>query len=156
MEKDDFRYALAFGPHQFGGPSWNSLIDPQVNAAFAAEGRVPLLFDVEGRSLVRNFVHVHDLVSALLVTISNPRAIGELFHIAMTRPVDYAELCELLRHRGMQAAIIKTPFHSNHFCNAKARFTLRWEPSYDLEKLIADAFSYQRSPDDPRTLAYPG
>lgn len=156
MERDDFHYALTFGPQQFGGPSWDSLIDPQVNMAFASQGRVPLLLDVDGRPLLRNFVHVDDLVSALLVVISNPRAIGELFHIAMTRPVDYAELCELLSRKGLQPATIKTPFHSNHFSNAKARFSLRWEPSFDLEKLIAEAFSYERSPSDPRTITYPG
>ena len=40
--------------------------------------------------------------------------------------------------------------------NSKARFGLDWEPEYDLERLIDSALDYERSPDDPRMVWYPG
>ena len=40
--------------------------------------------------------------------------------------------------------------------NSKARFELDWQPEYDLEKLIDAAWTYERSPDDPRKVWYPG
>ena len=47
------------------------------------------------RPLKRNFVHVDDLVSAILAAIDNPRARGELFNICMDEPVDYGEVASL-------------------------------------------------------------
>ena len=41
---------------------------------YAKDGTVPLLRDADGRPLRRNFVHVDDLVGAILAAIDNPRA----------------------------------------------------------------------------------
>ena len=49
------------------------------------------------RPLKRNFVHVDDLVSAILAAIDNPRARGELFNICMDEPVDYGEVAGYLK-----------------------------------------------------------
>jgi hypothetical protein len=37
MEKDDFRYALSFGPDQFGGPDWDTLVTEVQIAAVSDE-----------------------------------------------------------------------------------------------------------------------
>jgi UDP-glucose 4-epimerase len=74
MEKDDFRYSLSFGDDVFGGPAWNSLVAPEVAKRCQAEGRVPLLRDAHGNPLKRNFVHVEDLVAAILAALDNPRS----------------------------------------------------------------------------------
>lgn len=89
MEKDDFRMALSFGQDQFGGPSWDSLISPVERQRYATENRVPLLKDARGKSLLRNFVHISDLTAACLAVIDNDAALGQLFNVAMTEPVDY-------------------------------------------------------------------
>lgn len=157
MEKDDFRYALSFGPDQFGGPSWDSLISPAEQSRYAAENRVPLLLDIRNKPLRRNFVHVSDLADAMVKAVDNDAARGQLFNIAMTDPVDYGEVAAILHEtRGLRAAEIKCGFYSNTLSNAKARAALNWRPQFDLKALIEAAFTYQRAADDPRRIWYVG
>ena len=56
----------------------------------------------------------------------------------------------------MKPVVIPTAFHSNLLDNAKARQMLGWTPRYDLGRLIEAAFAYERAPDDPRIIWYPG
>ncbi len=157
MEKDDFKYTLSFGDDVFGGPDWKTMVPEADAGRYARNGTVPLLRDADGRPLKRNFVHVDDLVSAILLAIDNPRAKRQLFNICMNRPVDYGEVAAYLaRTRGRDSIDIPSPFHSNWMDNSKARFFLDWEPEYNLEKLIDSAWDYQRSQNDPRVVWYPG
>ncbi|AJD45556.1 NAD(P)-dependent oxidoreductase [Rhizobium sp. SEMIA 4085] len=157
MEKDDFKYTLSFGDDVFGGPDWKALV-PQGDARrYVQAGTVPLLRDADGRPLKRNFVHVDDLVSAILAAIDNPRAKRQLFNICMDRPVDYGEVAAYLAHtRNLEAVDIPSQYHSNWMDNSKAKYLLDWQPSYDLERLIDSAWQYERSQDDPRIVWYPG
>ncbi|THK36124.1 NAD(P)-dependent oxidoreductase [Ensifer sp. MPMI2T] len=157
MEKDDFRYTLSFGDDVFGGPVWKNLVPEADAKRYAREGTVPLLRDADGRPLKRNFVHVDDLVSAILAAIDNPRATRQLFNISMDRPVDYGEVATYLaRTRGLGSVDIASQFHSNWMDNSKAKYLLNWRPDYDMEKLIDSAWQYERSQDDPRIVWYPG
>ena len=157
MEKDDFRYTLSFGDDVFGGPDWKTLVPEADAKRYAAAGTVPLLRDADGRPLKRSFVHVDDLVSAILCALDNPRAARQLFNIGMDRPVDYGEMAEhLARTRGLDAVDIPSPYHSNWLDNSKAKYLLDWRPEYDLEMLIDSAWQYERRKDDPRTVWYPG
>ena len=92
MEKDDFKFTLSFGDDVFGGPDWKTLVPRADAERYQREETVPLLRDADGRPLKRNFVHVDDLVSAILASLDNPRARGQLFNICMDRPVDYGEV----------------------------------------------------------------
>ena len=74
MEKDDFRYQLSFGEDVFGGPRWRDLVGAEQADDYAARGTVPLALDAAGRPLQRNFVHVDDLVDAILAALDNPAA----------------------------------------------------------------------------------
>ncbi|MBB4572015.1 NAD(P)-dependent oxidoreductase [Rhizobium lentis] len=157
MEKDDFKFTLSFGDDVFGGPDWKTFVPPPEAERYAREDTVPLLRDADGRPLKRNFVHVDDLVSAILAAIDNPRAKGELFNISMDRPVDYGEVAAYLaRTRGLGCVDIASQFHSNWMDNSKAKYLLDWRPVYDLEKLVDSAWEYQRSREEPRIVWYPG
>ncbi len=157
MEKDDFKYTLSFGDDVFGGPDWKTLVPEADARRYAAKGTVPLLHDADGRPLKRNFVHVDDLVSAILAAIDNPHAKRQLFNICMDRPVDYGEVAGYLaRTRGLDSVDIPSQFHSNWMDNSKARYLLDWRPRYDLELLIDSAWKYERSQNDPRIVWYPG
>src|SRR4029079_17515354 len=74
MEKDDFKYQLSFGDDVFGGPRWCDLVGPERAAGYAATGAVPVMLDPEGRPVRRNFVHVDDLVDAILLALDHPQA----------------------------------------------------------------------------------
>ncbi len=157
MEKDDFRYALSFGDDQFGGPAWSEYLSDEEIAECAEAGLVPRVIDRDGQPLRRNFVHVDDLVAAILAALDNPAAEGELFNIAMDRPVDYGEVADhLTATRGLNSRTVTTPMISNWLDNAKARLTLGWRPKVDLEQLVERAWEYRRSADDPRKIWYPG
>jgi nucleoside-diphosphate-sugar epimerase len=157
MEKDDFKYTLSFGDDVFGGPDWKTLVPKADAKRYASQGTVPLLRDADGRPLKRNFVHVDDLVSAILAAIDNPRAKRQLFNICMDRPVDYGEVTGYLaRTRGLESVDIPSQFHSNWMDNSKAKHLLDWRPVYDLELLIDSAWMYERSQNDPRIVWYPG
>ncbi|MBA4098566.1 MAG: NAD(P)-dependent oxidoreductase [Rhodospirillum sp.] len=157
MEKDDFKYTLSFGDDVFGGPDWKTMVPAEDARSYAKKGTVPLLRDADGQPLKRNFVHVDDLVSAILAAVDNPRAERQLFNICMDRPVDYGQVAaHLKRTRGLDSIDIPSQYHSNWMDNSKAKYLLGWEPDYDLEMLIDSAWTYERSKNDPRKVWYPG
>ena len=157
MEKDDFKYTLSFGDDVFGGPDWKTMVPAEDARRYVQNGTVPLLRDADGQPLKRNFVHVDDLVSAILAAVDNPRAERQLFNICMDRPVDYGEVASYLkRTRGLDSIDIPSQYHSNWMDNSKAKYLLGWQPDYDLEMLIDSAWTYERSKNDPRKVWYPG
>jgi nucleoside-diphosphate-sugar epimerase len=157
MEKDDFRFALSFGPDQFGGPLWTELLSEEDLRTYADGNHVPLLKDKDGQPLKRNFVHVEDLVLAILAALDAPEAAGQLFNISMNEPVDYGCAARhLAESRSLKIAEIPTSMHSNWLDNTKARLLLGWSPSVDLKALIERAWNYRRDEKDPRMIWYPG
>lgn len=157
MEKDDFRFAMTFGEAQFGGPAWSELIKQDEEKEYSRDNRVPVLIDNAGVPLRRNFVHVSDVAAAVMAAIDAAPANQELFNVAMNKPVDYKEMAGLVNAKfGFEAAEIRTPYFSNWLDNSKARLNLDWEPAYDLERLIDEAWAYQRARNDPRRIWYPG
>ncbi|MDA1264009.1 MAG: NAD(P)-dependent oxidoreductase [Planctomycetota bacterium] len=157
MEKDDFRFSLSFGDDVFGGPRWSELVSAADAARYAQDGTVPLMVDVHGQPIQRNFVHVCDLIDAVLIALEHPQASGETLNVCMDEPVDYgAVAAHLERTRGLAAVRIEAPFASTWLDNAKAKFLLGWRPQYDLARLIDEAYDYVRPAHDPRKVWYPG
>lgn len=157
MEKDDLRYHLSFGPDVFGAPRWCDLVGAEAAAEHVRRGAIPVLLDQAGKGLLRNFVHVDDLVEAILAAIDEPRARQQLMNVCMNEPVDYERLGDhLSRTRGCPLVRIRDRYHSTWLDNSKARFLLRWRPWYDLERLADAAWAYERAADDPRRIWYPG
>jgi UDP-glucose 4-epimerase len=157
MERDDFKYQLSFGDDVFGGPRWCEYVSPEQAADYQAKGTVPVMLDPTGEPVLRNFVHVSDLVAALLTAIDHPRAHQETFNICMDEPVNYLAVAEYVQQsRGLPSVAVPTEYHSTWLDNSKAKFLLGWRPEYDLARLIDEAFDYQRAEDDPRRIWYPG
>jgi nucleoside-diphosphate-sugar epimerase len=157
MEKDDFKYTLSFGEDVFGGPRWRDLVGAERADEYARSGAVPLMLDPDGKPVQRNFVHVGDLIEAMVLALDHPKARQQTFNICMDEPVDYRQVAQYLHQtRNLSAVEIKTPYHSTWLDNAKAKFLLGWRPRFDLKRLIDEAWNYQRSPADPRGIWYPG
>ncbi|WP_189411131.1 NAD-dependent epimerase/dehydratase family protein [Neogemmobacter tilapiae] len=157
MEKDDFRASLSFGPDLFGGPDWRAMVGDVVADKAMAKGAIPLLLDPEGNPVKRNFVHVQDLVAAILIALDHPAARQRLYNIAMDEPVDYGALAAYLhRTRGLGHVPVQGPYHSTWLSNTRAKAELGWRPQYNLEKLVESAWSHIRAADDPRRIWYPG
>lgn len=157
MEKDDFKYQLSFGPDVFGGPRWRDLVGAEQADAYVRTQTIPIMLDPDGKPVKRNFVHVQDLATAILLALDNPRARQQTFNICMDEPVDYGAIAAYLaKTRGLPNVGIKTPYVSTWLDNTKAKFILDWRPEYDLPKMIDAAWDYQRAPNDPREVFYPG
>ncbi|MGF1594825.1 MAG: NAD-dependent epimerase/dehydratase family protein [Kiloniellaceae bacterium] len=157
MEKDDFRYSLSFGDDVFGGPDWSELVGAEAAAECRRAGAVPLLLDEDGAAVRRNFVHVDDLVEAIVIALRAGAARQRLYNICMDEPVNYAAVANYLaRTRGLPAKEIRGPYFSNWMDNSRAKAELDWRPAYDLEALIEAAWSYQRPANEPRQIWYPG
>ncbi len=157
MEKDDFKYQLSFGDDVFGGPNWGELVGKEKAADYVRTQTIPVMLDPDGKPVQRNFVHVDDLIEAILVALDHPAARQQTFNICMDEPVDYRALGDYLtRTRGLPTVEIVTPYHSTWLDNAKAKFLLGWRPKYDLARMIESAWAYQRAVDDPRIIWYPG
>ena len=157
MEKDDFKYQLSFGDDVFGGPRWRELVGAEKADGYVKTGAVPVMLDADGVPVKRNFVHVDDLIEAILAAIDHPKALQELFNVCMDEPVDYGELGAYLeKTRKLPLVPIRTPYHSTWLDNTKAKLLLGWRPKYDLHKLADAAFDFKRSPEDPRKIWYPG
>ncbi len=157
MEKDDFRYSLSFGPDVFGGPRWRDLVGPELAEQYQEQGAVPVMLDHNGEPVKRNFVHVSDLVEAIVLALNHPKARQQTFNICMDEPVDYRQVADYLKAtRGLPQVAVTTPYWSTWLDNSKAKFLLGWRPRYDLRRLIEEAWEYKRDPNDPRKAWYPG
>jgi len=157
MEKDDFKRQLSFGEDVFGGPRWRDLVGAEKASEYVKAKTVPVMLDPEGQPVKRNFVHVDDLVEAILRAIDHPKAHQQTFNICMNEPVDYGELgAYLAERRGVATVGVPTPFYSTWLDNAKAKFLLGWRPRYDMKKMADAAWEYQRAADDPAVVWYPG
>jgi nucleoside-diphosphate-sugar epimerase len=157
MEKDDFKYQLSFGEDVFGGPRWRDLVDAHKVAEYVQTQTIPIMLDPQAVPVKRNFIHVEDLVSAVLCAIDHPKARQQLFNISMDEPVDYGEMGKYLNStRELPSVEIKTEYHSTWLDNTKAKLLLGWRPAYDMKKMIDAAWDYARAQDDPRTIWYPG
>jgi UDP-glucose 4-epimerase len=157
MEKDDFRCALSFGDDIFGGPDWKTMVTPAEAEACRRSRTVPLLQEMDGTPVKRNFVHVDDLVEAILRALTAKAARQRLYNICMDEPVDYQLVADYLAQtRGLPAKPIRASFVSNWLDNSRAKAELGWRPTYDTKKLIDSAWNYKRPPNDPRRVWYPG
>jgi UDP-glucose 4-epimerase len=157
MEKDDFKYQLSFGEDVFGGPRWRELVGAQQADSYIQAGTIPVMLDPDGVAVKRNFVHVDDLVSAILLSLDHPKARQQTFNISMDEPVDYGEMARyLMESRKLPSVGIKTGYHSTWLDNTKAKFLLGWRPEVDMQKMIDLAWNYKRAANDPRTVWYPG
>jgi len=157
MEKDDFKYSLSFGEDVFGGPRWREIVGAARANEYIRTGAVPVMLDADGIPVRRNFVHVSDLINAILLALDEPNANRQTFNICMDEPVDYRKVGDYLHEtKSLPTVELKTPFKSTWLDNAKAKFLLGWRPQYDYKRLIDEAWNYRRRSDDPRFVWYPG
>jgi UDP-glucose 4-epimerase len=155
MEKDDFKFHLSFGEDVFGGPRWRDMVGAETADAYLKSQTIPMMLDAKGQPMQRNFVHVEDLATAILMAIDHPKARQETFNICMDEPIDYAKVAHYLAENyQLPNVAIGTDFHSTWLDNTKAKFLLNWRPEYDLARIIDSAWAYKRT--EARIVWYPG
>ena len=74
----------------------------------------PIVLPGDGRRLMQ-FVHVRDLVDAMLKAVDVPEAAGQAFNVANTRPVPQLEVLETIAHAaGRQLQLVHIPRERIH------------------------------------------
>jgi nucleoside-diphosphate-sugar epimerase len=141
----------------FGGPRWRDLVGHDKAVEYVRSGAVPVMLDPDGEPVLRNFVHVDDLIDAITLAVDNPKARQQTFNVCMDEPVNYRDVATYLAEARQHSSVeVHTPYRSTWLDNTKAKFLLDWRPAYDLPLLIDSAWDFVRAPDDPRTVVYPG
>jgi UDP-glucose 4-epimerase len=75
----------------------------------------------------------------------------------MDEPVDAATVAAHLKTtQGLGSIDIPSNYHPNWLDNTRAKLDLNWRPRTDPAKLVDAAWTFQRAPDDPREVWYPG
>jgi nucleoside-diphosphate-sugar epimerase len=156
MEKDDFKCHLSFAADQFGAPRFRELVGAKLADEYERTNTVPIALDIDGNPLQRGFVHVDDVVAALVSALDHPKARQQTFNVTMDEPLDYRKVAaHLAKTRGYPSVALGTQNHSTWLDNSKAKLLLGWRPSYDYRRLVDTGFDYERSPSDPRVTWYP-
>ena len=158
MEKDDFKYQLSFGDDVFGGPRWRDLVGAEAADRYVRRGRGP--GDARsrrppGEAQLRPRRGSDRRDPARHRQPRRPPPDVQRLHGRAGR-LRRARRLPRRRRAASTAVPIRTPYRSTWLDNAKAKFLLGWRPRYDLEKMIEAAWGYQRAPDDPRKVWYPG
>ena len=69
----------------------------------------PVIVPGDGHRLMQ-FVYVHDLVAAMVSSLTEPRAVGEAFNIGDSKPLTQVEVVEkLAKAAGVEPSIVRVP-----------------------------------------------
>ena len=105
----------------------------------------------------RCFCHVADVAKALLRLMEKPAATGEIFNLGSDQEITILQLAELVRKAtGSTAPITFVPYDQAYAVGfedmqrripdlAKIRRVIGFQPSHDLDKIVADVVAHTRT-----------
>lgn len=91
---------------------------------------------------------VRDMVSGLLLTLDNPRTVGEVYNLGATAPVDFGEALPIMaRLTGLPLRIADLPGAGVFYetSNRKFREATGFVPAFPFERMIEEAAESWRS-----------
>jgi len=103
---------------------------------------------------VRCFMHVRDLMDAVLALMGTEKAIGQIFNVGSDQPVTIEELARRVQELVNPAAeIVHIPYDEAYAKGfediryrvpdvTKLRQTVRFQPRYDLDRILLDVRDY--------------
>jgi nucleoside-diphosphate-sugar epimerase len=136
LETVCLRFFNVYGPRQANNP-YSGAITIFTNELLG--NKPPRIFG-DGEQ-TRDFVFVKDVVSAVMLALSEKGAVGEVFNVASGKPITINEIVRVLQKltgkEGMRP-VYKNPREGDilHSCASidKARMILGYEPAFSLEK----------------------
>ena len=158
MEKDDFSYQLSFGEDVFGGPRWRDLVGAERADAYVASGTVPVMLDPRGPA------GEAELRARRGPGRRDPGRARQPCGAAADLQRLHGRAGRLRRARRLPVATARLPDGAtSRRRSTRPGWTTRRRSScsaggrsYDLRRLVDEAWAYERAADDPRTVWYPG
>lgn len=145
------RFMNAYGPR--AGGAYGAVMS---EFARSLESGTPLTVHGDGEQ-TRDFVHVTDVVSAILLAATNERAAGETFNVGTGVPTSIGRLARMfISAAGKEGAAVSKgsprPGDVRHSCAdiSKARRLLGYDPKRGLEEGVAEFLKWhseERIPD---------
>jgi UDP-glucose 4-epimerase len=139
------------GPRQTG--QYGMVIPTFVRQALAGQ---PITVFGDGTQ-TRSFTSVADVVRALVALVGEPRAVGEVFNIGNPREISIEDLAHRVKARvGSKSSVVKVPYDEAYEAGFedmsrrvpaidKIRAWIGWEPTIDLDEILASVVEYWRS-----------
>jgi len=138
------------GPRQTG--QYGMVIPNFVRQALAGQ---PITVFGDGTQS-RSFTYVGDVVRALVALVDEPRAVGQVFNIGNGREITIGDLAEKVRTlTGSNSGIVRIPYDQAYESGfedmprrvpdiAKIRSLVGYEPTVDLDEILARVIEYFR------------
>ena len=158
MEKDDFRYSLSFGDDVFGGPDWKTLVAPEVAERCRKEGTIPLLARrarAPAQAQLRPCRRPRRRDPRRARQSGDARASFTTSRWTSPSTMPPSPLISR-RRRAWGRSTSPAPIIPIGSTIRAPSSTSTGARATDLAKLIDAAWTYQRAPDDPRKVWYPG
>ncbi|MHB0960696.1 MAG: NAD-dependent epimerase/dehydratase family protein [Pirellulaceae bacterium] len=146
--EDDILNHLTVAGESFGIPVWQELMSDQQRAKYSG-GRdaAVALRHPDGRPMRRHIVAVEDCIESFLLALEQEGIEGQTFMVAMTDPFNYVDAAHYAAEQlGIDLIELVDPI-GHDFCvdTTKARFTLGYQPQYDIYRLIDRAIEFRKS-----------
>ena len=114
---------------------------------YGGEERLVIIRDERGRAWRKHIADVRDIVGGCVAALGNAQAIGETFQLAAPAPFTWDEavpyLSEKLGIPYVEGTSTGTPTYYEYDVS-KVRRLLKYEPQYDIKRMIDDAVAFKR------------
>jgi UDP-glucose 4-epimerase len=139
------------GPRQTG--RYGMVVPKFVRQGLAGE---PISVHGDGEQS-RCFCHVNDVVRAMADLMETEEAVGEVFNIGSSEEVTILQLAEHARRATASGSEIRLVPYEDAYApgfedmrrripdTSKIRSLLRWQPTRNLDQILADVVEYQRT-----------
>jgi nucleoside-diphosphate-sugar epimerase len=147
MDADDFLRHMRITGDIFGAPKWTRLLTEEQRAELGPdEDRVPVGVHPDGRPVTRHVVHLEDVVSAFLLALENPAAVGQTYNIAAPEAFAYDVAGGYISEQtGTPIIRVTVPdVHDFRIDISKARNELGYRPRYDTFGIIDAALDWRK------------
>ena len=141
------RYSITQGPRQSYRNAYSGVCRLFCMSYLA--GRPPRIYE-DGRQL-RDFVNIEDVVSANMVLMEHPGAVGEVFNVGAGRAYTVLEFAEIVRQAvgAEMSPEIRGEYRfgdTRHIVSDIRKLqALGWAPRYTPEKSVADYVAWLRT-----------
>lgn len=96
----------------------------------------------QGRPFQMHITETRDIVRGIMLAMTHDAAVGDVFNVGSTDPVDFASLLpQLAQITGLPIVTVDLPGQGvfYHTANDKIRTTLGYEPEWPMDRMLAQA-----------------